>query len=322
VATLKPRLRGHTQIHRHHYRGQRWYVLQDHATQRYHRFSPAAYRILGLMDGRHTVQEIWERACTQLGDDAPTQDEVIRLLTQLHTADVLQCNVPPDTTELLLRYDRQRRRTWQSQLLSPLFWRFPLFDPERFLQRYLPLVRPMFGWVGVALWLTVVGSAVVLGAVYWQDLTADIIDRLLAPQNVLLLWLVFPLVKMLHEFGHAFATKTYGGEVHEMGIMLLALMPMPYVDASAASAFRSKWQRIMVGAAGMYVELFLASLALFCWLNVRPGTVRVVAYNVMFIAGVSRPCYLMAIRCCATMAITSLRTCLRCRICVYGHRCM
>ena len=287
VATLQPQLRGHTQIHRHHYRGQRWYVLQDHATQRYHRFSPAAYHILGLMDGRHTVQEIWERACTQLGDDAPTQDEIIRLLTQLHTADVLQCNVPPDTTELLLRYDRQRRRTWQSQLLSPLFWRFPLFDPERFLQRYLPLVRPMFGCIGVALWLTVVGSAVVLGAVYWQDLTADLIDRLLTPQNVLLLWLVFPVVKTLHEFGHAFATKTYGGEVHEMGIMLLALMPMPYVDASAASAFRSKWQRIMVGAAGMYVELFLASLALFCWLNVEPGTVRVVAYNIMFIAGVS-----------------------------------
>ena len=91
VATLQPRLRRHAQIHRHLYRGQRWYVLQDHASQRVHRFSPAAYYLIGLMDGRRTVQEMWELASAHLGDDAPTQDEVIQFLTQLHAADVLQC---------------------------------------------------------------------------------------------------------------------------------------------------------------------------------------------------------------------------------------
>ena len=110
-------------------------------------------------------------------------------------------------------------------------------------------------------------------------------DRILVPHNFFLLWLVFPVVKTLHEFGHAFATKAYGGEVHEMGVMLLVLTPFPYVDASAASAFGAKWQRMVVGAAGMIVELFLAALALFVWLNVEPGVVRAVAYNVMFIAG-------------------------------------
>ena len=99
-----------------------------------HRFAPAAYYLIGLMDGQRTVQEMWELASAHLGDDAPTQDEVIQFLTQLHAADVLQCDVPPDTTELLLRYDRQQRQTWQSQLLSPLFWRFPVCDPERFLR--------------------------------------------------------------------------------------------------------------------------------------------------------------------------------------------
>ena len=88
------------------------------------------------------------------------------------------------------------------------------------------------------LWLLVVGMAVLLAAVYWHDLTADVMDRVLVPHNVFLLWLVFPVVKTLHEFGHAFATKAYGGEVHEMGVMLLVLTPFPYVDASAASAFR------------------------------------------------------------------------------------
>jgi putative peptide zinc metalloprotease protein len=168
VATLKPRLRSHTQIHRHQYRAQRWYILQDHASQRYHRFSPAVYFLIGLMDGRRTVQEIWESANARLGDAAPTQDEVIQLLTQLHMADVLQCDVPPDTTELLLRYDRQRLQTWQSQLLSPLSWRFPLCDPEPLLCRCLPLVRPLFGTAGALLWCTIVGLAVVLAAIHWH----------------------------------------------------------------------------------------------------------------------------------------------------------
>lgn len=287
VAALKPRLRSHAQIHRHHYRGQLWYVLQDHASQRYHRFSPAAYALIGLMDGRRTVQEIWQQAGSRLGDDAPTQNEVIQILTQLHAADVLQCDVPPDIAEMLLRYDRQRRHKWQSQLLNPLFWRFPLLDPERILRRFLPFVQPLFGRTGALLWLVVVGFAVVLAVIHWHDLTHNLMDRVLAPQNVVLLWILFPLVKILHEFGHGFATKVYGGEVHEMGVMLLALQPVPYVDASAASAFSAKWQRIVVGAAGMIVELFIASLALFVWLNVEPGIVRTVAYNIMLIAGVS-----------------------------------
>jgi putative peptide zinc metalloprotease protein len=287
VATLQPRLRSHAQIHRHRYRGQRWYVLQDHASQRLHRFSPAVYSLIGLMNGRRTVQEIWELASARLGDDAPTQDEVMQLLTQLHAADVLQSNVSPDTTELLLRYDQRHRQTWQQQLLSPLFWRIPVCDPERFLQWLLPLVRPLFGPVGAGLWLFVVSLGLVLAVVHWHDLTADVVDRVLSTHNLVLLWFVFPVIKILHEFGHAFAVKSYGGEVHEMGVMLLVFAPFPYVDASSASAFRSTWQRIVVGAAGMIVELFLASLALCVWLNVEPGFVRAVAYNTMFIAGIS-----------------------------------
>jgi putative peptide zinc metalloprotease protein len=132
-----------------------------------------------------------------------------------------------------------------------------------------------------------VGPAVVLAAVHWPELARDVTDRLLAPQNLALLWLSFPVIKMIHEFGHAFVTKVFGGEVHDMGVMVLVLTPVPYVEASSAWAFRSKWQRIAVGAAGMLVELFLAALALFVWLNAEPGTVRALAYNTMLIAGVS-----------------------------------
>jgi len=287
VAELKPRVRSHGRIHRHHYRGQRWYVLENQSSERFHRFSPDAYALLGLMDGQRTVQEIWDQASEMLGDAAPTQDQTIQLLGQLHSADMLQCNVPPDIAEFLRRHEKQKRNKLLQQLRSPFFWRIRLFDPEPILRRLMPLVRPAFSKVAFLAWLVVVGAAVILTGMHWRELTEDVAERVLAPQNLLLLWLLFPLFKGLHEFGHAFAVKAYGGEVHEMGIMLLVFAPLPYVDASAASAFRKKRQRIAVGAAGMMVETFLAALALIVWLNIEPGTTRTLLYNVLFITGVS-----------------------------------
>lgn len=287
VAALTPRLRSHAKLHRHQYRGQTWYVLQDRSNERFHRFSPAAFSFIGLMDGRRSVQEIWDLSSSKLGDNAPTQPEVVQLLSQLHAADVLQCDIPPDTAELLDRYEKQRKKKWQRRLMNFFAWQFPLFDPERFLQQFAPLVRPLFSWWGALLWCLIVGPALLVGAAHWSDLTVDLIDQVTAPQNLILLWLLFPIIKALHEFGHAFAVKVFGGEVHEMGIMLLVLSPVPYVEASASSAFANKWQRVVVGAAGMLVELVLAAIAMFLWVSVEPGLVRALAYNTIFIAGIS-----------------------------------
>ncbi len=287
VAALKPRLRTHTRIHRHVYRGQVWYILQDRSTTRYHRFSDGVFHLLGLFDGERSVQQIWDAANAALGDEAPTQDDVIELLGKLHAADVLQCDVQPDTEALFTRYQRQRRARWQSRLLSPLSLRFPLFDPQPHLDRWLALAAPLFGPAGFLLWLGAVTVALVLGLGHWTEVTHDLSERVLSPHNLLILALSYPLVKALHELGHAFATRVWGGEVHEMGIMLLVLMPVPYVDASAASAFRDKQRRMAVGAAGIMVESFIAALAFFAWLNIEAGLVRDIAYNIMLIGGIS-----------------------------------
>jgi len=212
---------------------------------------------------------------------------MIRLLSQLHAVDVIQCNVPPDTAELLMRFEKRQAGKWKQNMRSPLSLRFALLDPERVLNRFQPFVQPFFSWIGCLLWLLVVGAGIFLAGVHWPELTEGIADRVLATNNLLLLWLIFPLLKAFHEFGHAFAVKKYGGEVHEMGVMLLVLTPIPYVDASSSSAFRNKWERIMVCAAGMAVELFIASIALFVWVNIEPGVTRSILYNVIFIAGVS-----------------------------------
>ncbi len=287
VADLTPRLRRQAELHRHDYRGNVWYVLQDHGSGRSHRFSPSAYRFIGLMDGRRSVQELWDTVNEQDGDDAPTQDEVIRLLGQLHAADVLLCDVTPDSRELFRRHQRFERMKWKQRLWTPLAVRFPLWDPDRFLDRALPFVRPVFTRAGAFVWLIVVALGAVLAAANWAALTENLVDTALAPQNLFLLWLIYPAVKAVHELCHGFATKIYGGEVHDIGIMLLVLVPVPYVDASAAWGFRSKRQRMLVGGIGIGAELFLAAVALFVWLTVEPGAVHTVAYNVILIGGVS-----------------------------------
>jgi putative peptide zinc metalloprotease protein len=109
----------------------------------------------------------------------------------------------------------------------------------------------------------------------------------LAPDNLALLYLGFAIIKTIHEFGHAFMCRRFGGEVHTMGIMFMIFTPIPYVDATSAWAFRSRWQRILVGLGGMIPEIFVAALMTFVWANTGAGTLHNLAYNMMFVASVS-----------------------------------
>jgi putative peptide zinc metalloprotease protein len=287
VAALKPQLPSRARLHRHRYRGELWYLLQDPATGRVHRFTPAARFVMASMDGQRSVQALWQLAQQHLGDDAPTQDELIRLLGEMHGADLLATDVPPDALEL---FDRgttaersKRRRSW----MNPMSLRIPLWNPGAFLDRHAALWRRLWSRAGALLWLALVGPALLLLPARWPELTHNLSDRVLQADNLLLLALVFPLIKLLHEMGHATAARAAGGEVHEMGVMLLVLMPVPYVDASSATVLRSRWQRALVGAAGMAVELFVAALAFYLWLALEPGLVRALCFNVMLVAGVS-----------------------------------
>lgn len=287
VASLRPALKSQARIRRHRFRSEVWYVVQDPASGRFNRFTPAAYQLLGLMDGRRTMDEVWTTAIEQLGDDTPSQDEVIRLLSQLHAADLLHCEVSPDSAELFERFERQNRARQKSNWRNPFSIRFPLWNPDRFLSRTLPFLQPFFSWWGALLYGAVLGMGVALAALHWPELAENLSDRVLATENLVVLWLCFPVVKFLHELGHGYATKAGGGEVHEMGVMLLVFTPVPYVDATAASGFRSKWRRVLVGAAGMLTEVFIASLFMLVWVAAEPGWLRAVAFNVILIAGVS-----------------------------------
>ena len=286
VATVCPRLSPHVRISRQHFRGQRWFVLEDTVQNRVHRFSPAAQQAVALMDGEHTVEQIWQSLST-LGEQRPTQDELIHLLAQLDGADLLMTERRPDFNELAQRALRQSASASWRRFASPLYIRLPLLDPDRFLSATLGFVRPLCSPFGLLLWLGMIGWAAVQAAQHWTELTHDLSDHVLARDNLLLLAVSFPLLKLLHELGHGYAAKLGGSEVHEAGVMTMVLMPVPYIDVSGSAGFPGKWRRALVAAAGMMVETFCAGLAMIVWLNAEPGLLRAAAFNVMLIAGVS-----------------------------------
>ena len=287
VAQLRPRLLPHARFHRHHYRGQLWHVVYDATGGKYFRMSPGAYALARKMDGRHTVQALWESACAAGGDEIPTQNEMVELLSQLHSSELLHCDVTPDSAHLFERHRKQRFARLKQRLGNPISLRLPLIDPDAFLTRHAGKFAWLFGMRGALLWLAVVLPAAALAAQHWGELTANLSDRLFSAQNLALLSVLFVAIKVLHELGHGIATKHWGGAVPEMGVMFLVFAPVPYCDSSSAAAFRDKYRRAAVGAAGMAVELFLAGLAMFVWVTVEPGPLRAVAYNVMIVAGIS-----------------------------------
>ncbi len=285
VAALHPRLRAQVRVQRQRWRDQLWFLLSDDATGRQHLINDSAYQFIGRCDGQRQVQQVWDAVLADRGEAAPTQDEVIELLAQLDENELLQCEHTPDT-ESLFRRSGERKKKRRRALINPFAFRLPLGDPSRWLAPLDPLgrlvFRPATAWVA----LVVFAMALLAAGSEWAALTGHA-QHLLSPRHLMLAWLSYPLIKALHEIGHGMAVRRWGGEVHEFGIGLMALVPAPYVDASASAGFALRRQRALVAAAGILVELALASLALGVWLLVQPGWVRDIAFVVMFIAGVS-----------------------------------
>ncbi|QNN24369.1 HlyD family efflux transporter periplasmic adaptor subunit [Planctomycetales bacterium ZRK34] len=295
VAALRPKLRVSIHTHRQQFRGQTWCVLSDAANNKHFRVSQPAYHLVALLNGRRTVSEAWQVCNDQFGDGAPTQGETIQLLGQLYVSNLLRGDLPPDAQQVFERHRKRIRREITGQLMNFLFVRIPLIDPQRFLQRWEPAVGWVFGPIGLILWCCLLGAALYSLAGQTGELLQQASPQaLLKTENLLWLYASFVAIKALHELGHGFACVHFGrregvsGAVHTMGIMLLVLMPTPYVDASSSWAFRSKWRRAFVGAAGMYIELAVAAVAAIVWSQTAEGSlVHLIAYNMIFIASVS-----------------------------------
>jgi putative peptide zinc metalloprotease protein len=271
VASSKPRLRPHVQITRQHYRRGRWHVAHDPASNQFFRLNPVAYDLVCALDGERTVDEAWKLCLDKYADAAPTQNEVIELLSQLYSSNLLSIDAAPEVEQLLRRGRERTAKKIRQQVIGLMYFRFKLFNPDPLLSWLEPIFRPALSKTGLVLWALLVIVAIA-SIIPDARRIAGGLDSLSNPANWGWMLLTFVLLKAWHELGHGLICKRLGGQVPETGFIMLVLLPSPYVDASAAWAFRSKWQRALVGAGGMIFELAAAAVAALIWVRAADGT--------------------------------------------------
>ena len=286
VSSLRPQLAQQLKVVRQPVRDQIWHVLIEAGSGQQVRLNPVAWEFGGRCDGTRTVGELWEFLLVRLGEDAPTQDDVLRLLGQLYRNGMVQFDAAPHLSMLFAQRVREgRARTRRA--INPMLLRMRLFDPSAVLNRLEPWLRPVFSRTGLLIWALIVVMGLLICLVNFPQLQTETLARIASPRLLWLAWLSYPFIKAIHEFGHAVAVRHFGGQVHDMGLTLMLLTPAPYVDASAANLFERRSQRVAVSAAGIMVELLMAALAVTAWVTVQPGVVRDLALVVLLICSVS-----------------------------------
>ena len=299
VENLAPRLRPDVSVHRQMYWGVPWYILCEPDNNAHFRLARGGYAFVAALDGVVTVREAWERCREAMehaadSDDEPlTQGEVITLLGRLYSANLLLLDMPADTGQLLRRRQERRLKKLGSTLSSFLFLRIPLWSPDAFFTRFQAVGSLLFRKGGFLLWCVMGILALRVLMLNWPLFMAEA-RQTLNPSNIIWIYVVIVVSKIVHECGHAFACKSFStreglaGDVHGMGIMFLFFTPVPYIDVSSSVQLRSRWTRAMVGLAGMYSEFLLAFLATLLWgATTSDSSLHLLARNCIILTSVT-----------------------------------
>jgi putative peptide zinc metalloprotease protein len=286
VAGLRISLIPTVDIQKQYFRGEEWYILNNPFNNQFFRLRPEAYLFIARLNSYRSVENVWNECLERFPDNAPGQEDVIQLLTQLYNANLLYFHSRPDTSQIFKRYQQRQQKQLQSKLMSILFMRLPLFDPDTILARFQPVWRLLISPLGAMIWLTVVFFAIKIFIDHRYE-AFNQVQGILSPDNIFFLYVALVIIKTLHEIAHAIVCRRFGGEVHTLGVMLLVFTPLPYMDATSSWTFRNRWHRVYVGTAGILMEIFIAALAVFAWANTGQGTMNALFYNIMFIASVS-----------------------------------
>jgi putative peptide zinc metalloprotease protein len=286
ISSSRPRLRRDVRTHYQEYRGEPSYIIEDTSKGRFFHVGFPEHQFIQSFDGRTTISEALARNAATQGEDALTEAQGDQLLRWLIDNDLLESETSGQGER---RRDRQtKNRERQERAKNPvarvMFFKIPLGCPDRMLSRVEPWLGWVFGAPGFLLWLGLVLYTVVQLAPEWDRFTAAT-GQVIASGSWIRIALIYTLLKVLHEFGHGLATKKFGGMVPDWGVQLLAFItPLAFVDASASWKFSSKWRRIIVSAAGMYVEMAVACVCLLGWLHTDPGVLNTSLHSAVIAA--------------------------------------
>lgn len=274
---------------RQRFQGGDYWIIKDPLSMRYFRFQEEEYHLLQLFDGRRSAEQIQQSFHQQFAPQKIAMSEIHQFAGMLYRSSLVVSQAPNQGVPLFQRQDRSRKRESWGKLAQLLSYRFPGFDPTRLLERLTPWVGGLFSPLAVVLSAILGLMALCLVFTHFTELQERLpeFQQFFAARNWLWLAVALAITKILHELGHGVACRRFGGQCHEMGVMLLVLTPCLYCNVSDAWTIPDKWKRIFISAAGMYVELILASLAMFVWWFSEPGIIHYLALNIVFVSGVS-----------------------------------
>lgn len=286
----RPRLCAGVRVVEQVYRGERAYVVRGGADGRYFRFRTAEAAVLRAFDGTRGIPEVVSALAD--GGLVVPPEAVARFASRLAALGIVERTVQERTTLELerVRAERRRRRTWlRGELLRA---RLSLGDPDALLTRLAPHLRRCFTRAFVALSLGLFASYLLVLALRAGEV-AGAVARTWAPDAltagaVATFALVSLVVIAVHELAHAVACKHFGGEVHEMGVMLLFFVPAFYCNVNDAWSFPERRERLWVTAAGLWAQLLVASVAALAWTVLAPDTYAAqVALAAMVVGGLT-----------------------------------
>lgn len=245
--------------------------LQDPLANRYFQMQERDVQILALVGHKNAEEIALQASQFKVGDISA--EEVQELLTFLRRNNLVKGDSAQQSLyQEVLSYAKQRE-WWQLAIKNPLFFRIPLWKPDRFLDASLPYVS----WLAtrtMAIFLLTLG---VLG-VY---LVSRQIDQFFATflhffnwSGLVVYFFALFVVKIFHELGHAYTAKMMGCRVPVIGVAFMVGWPILYTDTSDAWKVPEKSRRLKIGVAGVSVELAIAVVCLFLWAITPDGSLR------------------------------------------------
>jgi len=276
-------------IKRIDYLGVGYWVVKDPAGLKYYRLQQEQHEVLKLLDGRRSLEHVRDAMLEKMPTVRLQLSDIQHLITDLHEKGLVYSNREGQGAALIKKHNEERKKKFFNTLRSLLYVRLPGWDPESVLTVMYPFLRWMFTPFGVGLFATAVLSAWGLLAVQFDTFRQELpeFQQFFGWPNLIYMWAVLGICKIIHEFGHGLSCKHFGGECHEMGVMLLVFSPCLYCDVSDSWMLRNKWARIMIGAAGMYIEVLLSAFAIFVWWYTADGMLHMLALNTFFVTTIT-----------------------------------
>ena len=266
----------------------RWAVKDPVALQYYH-FGEREWFLLRQLDGSISLAELQRRFAQKFAPFQISTAELSVFLRRTHSDGLVLFDQHGHGAQLFGKAKRIEQQQRAMRLLSILAIRFKGIDPHRLLGWLSPVGSALFHPVTFAFAVMIVVVTAIFGIVQAQTISDRMPDLHWFLQGENLLWMMVALgiVKVLHEIGHGLACRHFGGECHEMGLMFLVFTPCLYCNVSDAWMLPNRWHRIIISAAGIYVELMLAAACFAGWYFTHPGILNAVLLNVVIVCSIN-----------------------------------